>query len=50
VKTGTTDAAKECLVVLFKDHDHPYLLVLLQSHDRYTDSLYVLQAVSAAMQ
>ena len=50
VKTGTTDAAKECLVVLFKDHGHPYLLVLLQSHDRYTDSLYVLQAVSAAVQ
>jgi D-alanyl-D-alanine carboxypeptidase len=48
VKTGTTDAAQECLVVLFKSHNHPYLLVLLGSHDRYTDSLYVLQAVNAA--
>ncbi|OGJ60799.1 hypothetical protein A3A67_04175 [Candidatus Peribacteria bacterium RIFCSPLOWO2_01_FULL_51_18] len=48
VKTGTTDAAKECLVVLFNIRNHPYLLVLLGSQDRYTDSLYVLQAMNAA--
>lgn len=50
VKTGTTDAAKECLVILFSSHGRLYLLVLLGSHDRYTDSLYVLQAVDAAAQ
>ncbi len=45
VKTGTTHAAGECLIVLFTEHDHPYLLVLLASKDRYTDSLYLLEAV-----
>jgi D-alanyl-D-alanine carboxypeptidase len=50
VKTGTTDAAKECLVVLFSHRSHPYLFVLLGSHDRYTDSLYILQAVASATQ
>lgn len=50
VKTGTTDDAGECLVVLFEHAGRSYLLILLGSHDRYTDSLYVLQAVNAAVQ
>lgn len=50
VKTGTTDNAGECLIVLFTEHDHPYLLILLGSKDRYTDGLHVLQAVHEAMQ
>jgi D-alanyl-D-alanine carboxypeptidase len=50
VKTGTTDEARECLIVLFRSEGKPYLLVLLGSHDRYTDSLYVLQALGAAVQ
>jgi D-alanyl-D-alanine carboxypeptidase len=48
VKTGTTDAAGECLIVLFKQDDRPYLLVLLGSKDRYTDSLHILSAIRAA--
>ncbi len=48
VKTGTTDAAGECLIVLFTENNHEYLLVLLGSKDRYTDSLYILQTVHSA--
>ncbi len=49
VKTGTTNGAGECLIVLFEEQSHPYLLVLLGSKDRYTDSLYVLQGVHDAV-
>ena len=45
VKTGTTDNAGECLIVLFKVNSRSYLLVLLGSEDRYTDGLAVLNAV-----
>ncbi len=45
VKTGTTNGAGECLIVLFEEEGHQYLLVLLGSADRYTDSLYVLREV-----
>jgi serine-type D-Ala-D-Ala carboxypeptidase (penicillin-binding protein 5/6) len=48
VKTGTTDRAGECLIVLFHEDDHPYILVLLGSKERYTDSLRVLKAVHDA--
>ena len=48
LKTGTTDRAGECLIVLFLEDDHPYLLVLLGSKERYTDSLRVLKAVHDA--
>lgn len=50
VKTGTTDGAGECLVVLFREANRSYLLVLLGSQDRYTDGLYVLAAVHDAQQ
>ncbi len=48
VKTGTTDKAGECLIVLFRENDRPYLLVLLGSKDRYTDSQRVIEAVRKA--
>lgn len=48
VKTGTTNGAGECLIVLFEEAGEPYLLVLLGSKDRYTDSLYLLDAVHDA--
>jgi D-alanyl-D-alanine carboxypeptidase (penicillin-binding protein 5/6) len=50
VKTGTTDRAGECLIVLFRKQGRSYLLVLLGSRERYTDSLHVLQALNLAMQ
>ncbi len=49
VKTGTTDAAGECLIVLFEKQGREYLLVLLGAKDRYTDSLYILKAVQDAL-
>lgn len=49
VKTGTTDAAGECLIVLFSEGGREYLLVLLGSRDRYADSLRVLQALHDAV-
>lgn len=49
VKTGTTDKAGECLIVLFRQHDRPYLLVLLGSKQRYTDSEHVIEAVRKAV-
>jgi D-alanyl-D-alanine carboxypeptidase (penicillin-binding protein 5/6) len=45
VKTGTTDKAGECLVILFTERDRTYLLILLGSRERYADGLKVLQAV-----
>ncbi len=50
VKTGTTDKAGECLIVLFTEGDHPYLFIVLGSSDRYADGLKILQAVHAATQ
>ncbi len=48
VKTGTTDQAGECLIILFTEHDHPYIFILLGSSERYVDGLKVLQAVHSA--
>lgn len=50
VKTGTTDGAGECLIVLFREKESLYLLILLDSKDRYTDGLRMLQAVHTASQ
>jgi D-alanyl-D-alanine carboxypeptidase len=50
VKTGTTAQAGECLIVLFRQSGRSYLLVLLGSKERYTDSLHVLHALNLAMQ
>ncbi|MBP9773264.1 MAG: D-alanyl-D-alanine carboxypeptidase [Candidatus Peribacteraceae bacterium] len=46
VKTGTTDNARECLIVLFTQNRRSYALVLLGSKDRYTDALQVMKEVS----
>ncbi len=46
VKTGTTDNARECLIVLFTESRRSYALVLLGSKDRYTDALQVMKEVS----
>lgn len=48
VKTGTTDLAGECLIVLFNEGKRQYLLVLLGSRDRYADALSILRAVHEA--
>ncbi len=50
VKTGTTDGAGECLIILFTEGDRRYLLVILGSSERYSDGLKQLQAVRAALQ
>ncbi len=50
VKTGTTDKAGECLIILFTERDHPYLFILLGSSERYVDGLKKLQAVHTALQ
>lgn len=49
VKTGTTSGAGECLIILFREHDRPFLLVLLGSSERYTDSERVIEAVRKAV-
>lgn len=48
LKTGTTSAAKECLIVLFTEGGQRYLLILLGSNERYVDGLRVLKAVYEA--
>jgi D-alanyl-D-alanine carboxypeptidase len=48
VKTGTTNAAGECLIVLFEESDRQYLIVLLGSKERYTDALTLLSSVHQA--
>lgn len=48
VKTGTTNAAGECLILLFTESDRQYLLVLLGSKERYTDALRILKATHDA--
>ncbi len=50
VKTGTTDKAGECLVILFSERHHMYLLVLLGSSERYADGLKIMEAVRTAVQ
>jgi D-alanyl-D-alanine carboxypeptidase (penicillin-binding protein 5/6) len=48
IKTGTTNAAGECLILLFTERDRPYILVLLGSKERYTDALRILKALHDA--
>lgn len=48
VKTGTTDRAGECLIVLFTEGYRQYLLILLGSRDRYADALSVMEALRIA--
>ncbi|MEQ1849616.1 MAG: D-alanyl-D-alanine carboxypeptidase family protein [Candidatus Peribacteraceae bacterium] len=48
VKTGTTNGAGECLIIVFEEGSRSYMLVLLKSNDRYNDALRVLDAVKNA--
>jgi D-alanyl-D-alanine carboxypeptidase len=45
VKTGTTQQAGQVLITLADRNEHPVLLVLLGSQDRYSDTTAVLQWV-----
>ncbi len=42
-KTGTTDAARECLVSLLDLDGHQYVVVLLHSDERYADLRMILR-------
>lgn len=42
-KTGTTDAAGECLLSIVDEHDRRYVVVLLHSRDRYADMRAILK-------
>lgn len=57
-KTGTTNEAKQVLITLLKTATHPYIVVLLGSDDRYTetsrladwvDQRYTWQTIEPAM-
>lgn len=43
-KTGTTDAAGQCLMSVFEERGHRYAAVLLHSDDRYGDMRRILSA------
>lgn len=45
-KTGTTDAAGECLLSIVNAHDRRYAVVLLRSADRYADMRIVLDTLT----
>ena len=49
VKTGTTNGAGECLILLIEQKNREYILVLMGSKDRYTDGLRVLTALKEAL-
>jgi len=42
LKTGTTDNAGECLILLVRHQKHEYLLVILGSQNRYLDARSLL--------
>ena len=46
LKTGTTDAAGECLISLTYSKGRPYLFVVLKSSDRYEDTLQLFDSLS----
>ncbi len=43
-KTGTTDAARQCLLSVFENQGHRYAAILLHSGDRYGDMRRILSA------
>jgi len=47
-KTGTTDGAGECLVTLVTSHGKEYIVVLMNSLQRYTDLETILSALAAS--
>lgn len=46
-KTGTTDAAGQCLLSVVKEGRHEYVVVILGSRERYADMRVVLHALAA---
>ncbi len=48
LKTGTTDAAGECLISLTYSEGRPYLFVVLKSADRYQDTLHLFESLEDA--
>lgn len=46
LKTGTTDAAGQCLISLVNEKQKQYLFVVLKSSDRYADTLQLLHSLS----
>lgn len=48
LKTGTTDAAGQCLISLTYAEGRPYLLIVLKSADRYEDTLRLFELLSDA--
>jgi D-alanyl-D-alanine carboxypeptidase (penicillin-binding protein 5/6) len=45
-KTGTTQAARQCLLSIVKEGDREYVVVLLGSRERYGDMRGFLRALS----
>jgi len=46
LKTGTTDAAGQCLISLVYTGGRPYLFVILKSSDRYQDALELFASLA----
>jgi D-alanyl-D-alanine carboxypeptidase (penicillin-binding protein 5/6) len=45
-KTGTTDAAGQCLLSIVDTHGRRYIAILLHSRDRYADMRKILEALA----
>lgn len=50
LKTGKTDLAGENLITLYKRNGHQYLIVLLKSEDRFTDTQSLVHWIDANVQ
>lgn len=50
LKTGKTDLAGENLITLYKKNGREYLIVLLKSEDRFTDTQTLVQWIDANVQ
>ena len=46
LKTGTTDGAGQCLISLAYAYGRPYLLVVLRSSDRWSDTLQLFESIT----
>lgn len=47
LKTGTTEQAKECLVMILRHYDTDYYVVILGSGDRYQDATKIYQIMES---
>jgi D-alanyl-D-alanine carboxypeptidase (penicillin-binding protein 5/6) len=48
-KTGTTDAAGQCLMSVVREKDRDYLVVLLASRERYRDMQILLSVLASLL-